>query len=66
MIFSARSAEHFFVSSGFFTDDALFGRDGIDIHNQHQWAEENPHGVSHSRHQQQFSNNVWARIVGDW
>jgi hypothetical protein len=28
------------------------------------WAEENPHTVQ-SRHQQQFSINVWAEIIGD-
>jgi hypothetical protein len=45
---------------------ARFGGDEIiSIHNQHQWAEENPHGVIQSRHQQQFSDNVWAGIVGD-
>jgi hypothetical protein len=30
------------------------------------WAEENLHGLIHSKHQQQFSNNVLAGIVGDW
>jgi hypothetical protein len=31
-----------------FTDEAHFGRDGIiNIHNQHQWAGENPYGVTH-------------------
>jgi hypothetical protein len=50
-----------------FIDEARFGRDGIiSIHNQHQWAEKNPHGVIHSSDQQQFSINVWAGIVGDW
>jgi hypothetical protein len=29
------------------------------------WAEENPHAVVQSRHQQQFSINVWAGIIGD-
>jgi hypothetical protein len=58
------SAEHFFVSSVLFTGDARFGRDGIiHIQNQHQWAEENPHGAIHSRQQQQFSALVWAGIV---
>jgi hypothetical protein len=47
-------------------DEACFDRYGIiNIHNQHQWAEENPHGAIHSRHQQQFSINVWTGIVGD-
>jgi hypothetical protein len=31
----------------------------INTHNQHQWSEKNPHGVIHSRHQQQFIINVW-------
>jgi hypothetical protein len=49
-----------------FTDEAYLGRQGIiNIHNQHQWEDENRHGVIHSRHQQQFSINVWVRIAGD-
>jgi hypothetical protein len=64
--FVQRSAEHFCVSSVLFTDEARFGTDGvISIHNQHHWTEENPHGVIHSRHQQHFSINMWAGIVGD-
>jgi hypothetical protein len=36
-----RFAEHFFVSSVLFTDEARFGREGIiNDHNKHQWAEE--------------------------
>jgi hypothetical protein len=43
-----------------------FGRDGIiNIHKQDWWAEDNPHGIIHSRHQQQISINVWAGNVGD-
>jgi hypothetical protein len=67
--FVPQSAEHFFVSSVLFADEARFGIDSIiNIHNQHQWAEENHqnhHGVIHCRHQQQFSINVWAGIVGE-
>jgi hypothetical protein len=56
--------KHFFVSSALFTDEARFGADGIrNIHNQHQWAERNPHGVIRSRYQKQFSINVWAVII---
>jgi hypothetical protein len=36
------------------------------IHNQHQWAEKNPHVLVHFRHQQQSSINVLAGIVGDY
>jgi hypothetical protein len=64
--FVQQSAEYFLALSVLFTDEACFSRDDIiNIHNQHQWAEENPHGVIHSRHQQQFSINVLAGIVGD-
>jgi hypothetical protein len=51
----------FFVSSVLFTDEAAFTRNGIiNFHNNHVWAEENPHNIVQSRHQQQFSINVWA------
>jgi hypothetical protein len=44
-------SEHFFASSVLFTDETCFSRDGIiNIHNQHQWVEENPHGVIHHIH----------------
>jgi hypothetical protein len=44
--FVQRNAEHFFVSSVLFSDEARFVTDGnINIHNQHQWAEESLHGV---------------------
>jgi hypothetical protein len=56
----------FFVCSVLFTDEAAFARNGIiNFHNNHVWAEENPHAVVQSRHQQQFSINVWAGIIGD-
>jgi hypothetical protein len=56
----------FFVSSVLFIDEAAFTRNGIiNFHNNHMWAEENPHAVVQSRRQQQFSINVWAGIIGD-
>jgi hypothetical protein len=59
------SAEHFFVSSVLFKDEARFSKDRINIHNEYQWTEENPHSVIHSKHQQQFGINLWAKIVCD-
>jgi hypothetical protein len=54
------------VSSVLFTDEAAFARNGIiNLHNNHVWAEENPNTVVKSRHQQQFSINVSADIIGD-
>ena len=49
-----------------FTDEAGFTRDGIiNFPNNHIWADVNPHAIVQSRHQQQFSINVWAGVVGD-
>jgi hypothetical protein len=56
----------FFVSSVLFTQQERFGKDGIiNIHNQDQRPEENPHGVIDSRNKQQFRINVRAGIVND-
>jgi hypothetical protein len=61
-----RCVDQFFVSSALFAYNSSFRKDGvINIHNQHQWGEENPHGAFHSRHQQKFSINVWGGMVGD-
>ncbi|EFN63884.1 hypothetical protein EAG_08086, partial [Camponotus floridanus] len=50
-----------------FTDEASFSRNAIrNFHNNHVWAEENPHEVCEDRFQHQFSLNVWIGIVGDW
>jgi hypothetical protein len=44
-------------------DEAHFTRDGIqNSHNQHFWADENPHVILLSHHQQQFSINITASI----
>jgi hypothetical protein len=59
-------AEPFLFSSVLFAYEAAFTRNGIiTFHNNHMWAEENPQAVVQSRHQQQFSINVWAGIIGD-
>ena len=33
------------------------------FHNNHNWDEENPHVIAHSRHRHQFSLNVWAETI---
>lgn len=38
----------------------------MNFHNNHMYAEENPHAIIGSRHQYQFSVNVWVGIVGDY
>jgi len=54
------------IANILFTDEAAFTRDkNFNFHNSHQWADENPHAVVESRHQQRFSLNVWLGILGD-
>lgn len=49
-----------------FTDEAGFTKDGIfNYHNEHQWADENPHAVFETKDQHRFAINVWAGILGD-
>jgi hypothetical protein len=49
-----------------FTTEAQFIRDGIlNFHNQHLWADENPHAILPSHHQQRFSINICAGICGN-
>lgn len=61
-------ADQHFLSAVLFTDEVAFTRDGIiNFHNIHHWAEENPCAILQStRHQQQFSVNVWAGIICDY
>ena len=49
-----------------FSDEACFTRDGyFNSRNSHIWHDENPHAVAPRRHQQQFSVNMWAGILGE-
>ena len=44
----------------------MFTRDGIcNFHNVHIGAHANPHAIREARHQNTFSINVWASIIGD-
>lgn len=55
-----------FLARTLFTDEANFSKNAImNFHNNHIWAYENPHGIIESRHQQQFSVNVWVGIIAD-
>ena len=52
------------LSTILFTDKASFTRDSIfNFHNNHNWDEENPHVIVHSRYQHQFSLNIRAGII---
>lgn len=57
----------FFENKILFSDEANFSRNAItNFHNNHFWAEENPHSIRENNFQEQFSVNVWAGIIGDY
>jgi hypothetical protein len=47
-------------------DEAMFSREGVvNMHNEHNWALENPHVVCERAFQEQWSVSVWAGILND-
>lgn len=61
-----RVAVHYFEKKILFTDEAGFTRNGIfNFHNNHEWADENPHAIVQRGHQQQFRLNVWGGIIDE-
>jgi hypothetical protein len=56
-----------FEVSILFTDEVNFSHDAIiNHHNNHLWSYKNLHGIIESRHQDKFSCNVCAGIIGDF
>lgn len=56
-----------FLSQVLFTDEACFSRNSIiNFHNNHVWADNNPHAVIENHFQEQFSVNVWIGVIGDF
>ena len=53
------------LSSVLFTDEAIFGHDGIINLHHHLWTTDSPHGIVETSHQQRFCINMWAGIIGD-
>lgn len=52
-----------FLSNVMWTDEANFCRNGqVNLHNAHYWSDSNPHWVKRTRHQYQWSFNVWCGI----
>lgn len=48
------------------TDEAMFTRTGLyNAHNEHWWSFSNPHVIREHHHQERFSVNVWAGMIGD-
>lgn len=56
-----------FLPKVLFTDEANFSRNAImNFHNDHFWADENPHVIRETHFQEQFSLNVWVGIIDDY
>ena len=50
-----------------FTDEACFTRGGMtNLHNEHVYADENPHALKQRHYQSEFRINVWAGIIGTY
>lgn len=50
-----------------FTDEANFSRESIrNFHNNHIWADQNPHEFTECNFQHQFSLNVWLGVIHDY
>lgn len=55
-----------FSSKILFTDEKCFTRRGVtNVHNEHNYAQENPHVVKIKHFQHEFSINVWMGIVNN-
>src|SRR5678815_4633570 len=55
-----------FLTKVLFTDEAHFTRTAIvNVHNEHIWADENPHVIKQNRSQHQLSVNIWAGNLHD-
>ncbi|XP_066148942.1 uncharacterized protein [Euwallacea fornicatus] len=49
-----------------FTDEACFTRKGVtNFHNEHVYADENPHAIKVKHFQHEFKINVWAGIISN-
>lgn len=65
IVAAARENERF-LGKILSSDEKGFSREGtFNIHNNHYWAEENPHQCHIRGYQQKFSINVWAGILGN-
>lgn len=54
-----------FLSKVLWSDEASFSRNcQVNVHNAHYWSERNPCWLRRSRHQYQWSFNVWCGIYG--
>ncbi|GBM94737.1 hypothetical protein AVEN_45887-1 [Araneus ventricosus] len=61
-----QSTDNGFIAHILWTDESRFTRDGVfNHHNSHVWSQVNPHAIRPQKHQERWSLNVWAGILGD-
>lgn len=54
-----------FLKKILWSDESTFTRDGTtNFHNLHHYATQNPHVKFQTKHQNRFSVNVWAGVIG--
>lgn len=59
-----RTADPVFHNKILFTDESCFTRRGVtNLHNEHVYADENPHAVKEKHFQREFKINVWMGII---
>jgi Transposase. len=55
-----------FLSHILWTDESCFTRRGVtNLHNQHEWAHENPHAIKPRNFQHEFSVNIWLGVYNN-
>lgn len=55
-----------FTKKILFTDEAFFTRRGItNVHNEHVYADENPHAIKVKHFQHEFGINVWMGVINN-
>lgn len=61
-----RAEDIHFHNKILFTDEACFTKRGVtNSHNEHVYADENPHAIRQRHFQKEFQLNVWAGIIGE-
>ncbi|GBL73684.1 hypothetical protein AVEN_230680-1 [Araneus ventricosus] len=61
-----QNTDNGFIAHILWTDESCFTRDGVfNHHNSHMWSQVNPHAIRPQKHQERWSLNVWAGILGD-
>ncbi|GFY74059.1 uncharacterized protein TNIN_11141 [Trichonephila inaurata madagascariensis] len=61
-----QNTDNGFLAHIVWTDETCITRDGVfNHHNSHMWPQVNQHAIRPQEHQELWSLNVWAGILGD-